>query len=95
MLVLQMRIHSLLHSINIFLLIWPNSWLHFLPFLREVEEEEEGEGSCQMRIHIISIFLLIWLTRWLPFLPFLRGAEAEAEAEAMIHLLLIILYVNL
>jgi hypothetical protein len=51
-----MRILSLLHNISIFLLIWLNSWLHFLPFLRGAEAEAEAEA--EVEAEAMHLFLL-------------------------------------
>ena len=62
-----MRIHSLLlpNNISIFLHIWLNSWLHFLPFLRGAEEEGEGEGEGvgeeEAMIHLLNLLLPLLL----------------------------------
>ena len=60
-----MRIHSLLlpNNISIFQLIWLNSWLHFLPFLRGAEEEGEAEAEAEAIIHQL-IKCLLWFL-WL------------------------------
>ena len=51
------------NNTSIFLHIWLNSWLHFLPFLRGAEEEEEGEGEGvgegEAMIHLLMPCLLL------------------------------------